>query len=927
MPLKRPLTVLVFLVIAGSGAHAQTTIDAATLAKAQSGDAQAEYTVGDLYYGNNDAAHAADAFTWMQKAAAQNLPIATGELGLFYVVGFGTTPDPEKGRALLEQANAAGDDLAADNLAVLYANGHGDEFPQDRQKAIAYLQRSAADHNTTGEFALGYELEQGGSAAEQQKGLPYLQEAAAAGNTEAMAELGNIYNSGNSAVKPDRAEAEKYYRMATSSGDASVTAALGADLVRDGDPGGGPKDKEAAEWLAKSAAAGNPDAENYYGYILQHGRGVPEDDAGAVKWDTAAAAQGNIPATRRLGYLYSNGIGTSEDDAKAKSLLQTASAGGDIIAMRLLGQMLLGGSDADQQQAASLFAKAAAGGDPRGEADYGYVLDNGIGLQRDPSTAVVWYKKAAAQDDDYAEQSLGKMYRQGDGPIAAAPATAAGWFAKAAAAGNADAQNQLGDLNYLGEGVPKNMAKAGTLYKQSADQQFAPGETNLAECYLYGDCGARDPAKAVPLLKEAISQNDAYAENDYGWILGIGLGTPENDQQALYWDQKASAQNIAAATRRLAYFTANGIATKADPATADRLYATAANQGDVIAMRFLGEDLMNAGNQDAQAIGWLSKAAKAGDADAEVDYGYMVEHGRGTTANLQEAVTWYQRGAAQGQVNGENNLGLLYAAGDGLPKSDAEAAHWDAKAAAQGNAEAQANLGVFYYDGQGIPKNIAYSGKLFAESAAQNYPNGQANYGLCLLVGDCAAKNQAAGFALEKTAAAQGEPVAEDALGYYYLGAYGARPNKSYALLWFRLAAANGNEDAASELQKWHLTAPTQNAQTISYSTTVTGDIVPIISGSACAAHGGYGDDTYCSKDGVQIDPQSGEALSQNDSGYVNDDEVSDDDQTEIEPASAQEEYYLPSSDYGDSGGGGGYEDDGGGGGDVGGDAGDGGGD
>ncbi len=102
------------------------------------------------------------------------------------------------------------------------------------------------------------------------------------------------------------------------------------DLVRDGDPDGGPKDREAAPLLAKAAEAGNPDAENDYGYILQDGCGVPEDDADAVNWDRASAAQGNMPAMRRLGYLYLTGTGTSADAATAKSLFQTREPTGGV---------------------------------------------------------------------------------------------------------------------------------------------------------------------------------------------------------------------------------------------------------------------------------------------------------------------------------------------------------------------------------------------------------------------------------------------------------------------------------------------------------------------------------------------------------------------------------------------------------------------
>ncbi len=424
-------------------------------------------------------------------------------------------------------------------------------------------------------------------------------------------------------------------------------------------------------------------------------------------------------------------------------------------------------------------------------------------------------------------------------------------------------------------------------------------------------------------MQDAAAQDDGAAENIYGWMLGLGVGTVQDFRQALYWNQRAAAHHMAGAIRRVGYFTEYGMGTTPDVAAADRFYTIAAGQGDATAMRLLGEDLMRSGTQDRVSIGWLAQAAQAGDAVAQVDYGYMLENGRGTNADLQDAILWYQRAAAQQQVNGEKNLGLLYAEGRGLPKDDAKAVYWDTRAAAQGDAQALVNLGLYYYNGQAVPKNMSYAGRLFAAAAAKNYPNGQANYGLCQIMGDCAPKDRAAGFALAATAAAHGDSVAQGVLGFYYLGIYGGQANKPYALLWFRIASANGNQDAARELQRWHLTQPAQNAEIIRFTTTVTGDLVPVSSGSACASRGGYGDDTYCTKNGEQIDPLTGDILSQNESGYFDDNEINDDDQVQGEPGSTDSEYYAPAEDSGDVGGGG-YVDDGGGdsGGDSGGDGG-----
>jgi hypothetical protein len=155
---------------------------------------------------------------------------------------------------------------------------------------------------------------------------------------------------------------------------------------------------------------------------------------------------------------------------------------------------------------------------------------------------------------------------------------------------------------------------------------------------------------------------------------------------------------------------------------------------------------------------------------------------------------------------------------------------------------------------------------------------------------------------LLKSAVAHGDVMAEDVLGSYYLGVFGQPANNPYALLWFRRAAADGDSHAAGELQAWHL-APAVRAASDTDNITITaaGDIVPVLPASSCAAHGGYGDDTYCTKNGEQVDPASGVALAQNDPGYVDDDEINRDDDMAPGPDPSNAEPYEPSSDPGGS--------------------------
>jgi uncharacterized protein len=125
---------------------------------------------------------------------------------------------------------------------------------------------------------------------------------------------------------------------------------------------------------------------------------------------------------------------------------------------------------------------------------------------------------------------------------------------------------------------------------------------------------------------------------------------------------------------------------KGDYATALRLIRPLAEQGDARAQTMLGDMYDNGQGipqdmkpdvQYTAAVGWYSKAAEQGDADA-------------------------QRSLARTQ----NMLGSLYNLGvPGVRQDYAAAASWYRKAAEQGYAEAQASLGVLYLYGRGVPQD------------------------------------------------------------------------------------------------------------------------------------------------------------------------------------------------------------------------------
>jgi len=93
--------------------------------------------------------------------------------------------------------------------------------------------------------------------------------------------------------------------------------------------------------------------------------------------------------------------------------------------------------------------------------------------------ALKWYRKAAAQGDPDAQNSLGQMYEDGEG-VPQDYRMAAEWYRKAAEhvpdlGGAGQGRNNLGLLYMQGLGVPKDYVQAYMWFR------LANSETNLSE--------------------------------------------------------------------------------------------------------------------------------------------------------------------------------------------------------------------------------------------------------------------------------------------------------------------------------------------------------------------------------------------------------------------------------------------------------------
>ncbi|MDP2786498.1 MAG: caspase family protein [Pseudomonadota bacterium] len=105
-------------------------------------------------------------------------------------------------------------------------------------------------------------------------------------------------------------------------------------------------------------------------------------------------------------------------------------------------------------------------GDAKAQYNLGNMYNEGLGVRKDATEAVKWYRKAAEQGNAEAQYNLGIMYTNGRG-VRQDATEAVDWYRKAAEQGNASAQFGLGLFYAEGEGVRQDAAEAVKWYRMA----------------------------------------------------------------------------------------------------------------------------------------------------------------------------------------------------------------------------------------------------------------------------------------------------------------------------------------------------------------------------------------------------------------------------------------------------------------------------
>lgn len=297
-----------------------------------------------------------------------------------------------------------------------------------------------------------------------------------------------------------------------------------ADSLGRGLFGNEPDGKEAFTLYQSAAKLGHAGAAYRTAVCCEIGNddggGTRKDPLKAMQWYKRAATLGDVPAMYKIGMILLKGLlGQNRNPREAVGWLKRAAERADADNPHALHELGLLYESArpddsivrDEGYALSLFQQAADLGYKFSQYRLGSAYE--FGLLRcpiDPRLSIVWYSKAAMQEEHQSELALSGWYLTGsDGVLNQSDTEAYLWARKAAVAGLPKAEYAMGYFTEVGIGIQPNLEDAKRWYWRAAAQDFPKARERLEDLKRMGK-------NAMPRQRERFSRSrmDRQQEGD-----------------------------------------------------------------------------------------------------------------------------------------------------------------------------------------------------------------------------------------------------------------------------------------------------------------------------------------------------------------------------------------------------------------------------
>ena len=206
------------------------------------------------------------------------------------------------------------------------------------------------------------------------------------------------------------------------------------------------------------------------------------------------------------------------------------------------------------------------------------LLNNGLGVRRNPQDAAFWYEQAAKGGDANAQFKYALMLIEGN-VVTRDKKQADAMMRKAAEGGNREAQFNIAQLIVAATPGEKGLTEALPWYEKSAAQGIPDAQYAVAQLYANLPVSADKKQQARSwMIKAANSRFDTALYDMAVWYIS-GVGGDKDYEQGFEWMKRAANRGHVVAQNKLAHLYINAIGTRPDPVEAAKWYILSRRAG------------------------------------------------------------------------------------------------------------------------------------------------------------------------------------------------------------------------------------------------------------------------------------------------------------------------------------------------------------
>lgn len=207
------------------------------------------------------------------------------------------------------------------------------------------------------------------------------------------------------------------------------------------------------------------------------------------------------------------------------------------------------------------------------------LMNNGLGVRRNPADATFWYEQAAKAGDANAQYKYALMLLTGENNVKKDKKAADVMMRKAAEGGNARAQFNIAQILVAATPGEKGLKEALPYYEKAALQGVPDAQYAVSQLYYQMDLPREKRMESRDwLLKAALGGYDTAQYDMAMWLIN-GVAGERNFEEGFRWMRIAANRGHVAAQNKLAKLYVNAIGTRPDPIEATKWYVLSRKAG------------------------------------------------------------------------------------------------------------------------------------------------------------------------------------------------------------------------------------------------------------------------------------------------------------------------------------------------------------